>query len=256
MIGTLLFFALLPLHVSPAQPTVGDLVTIRPDNPQQRISGVTKSDEYEVVSSAPSRIVIRSFAPGTHSLLFNVTEANGSTSLQRLDFQIVSVLPKNAPPKPAPLLPPLAPERNPAARIALISAAAMAVLAWGALILLARRRRDVVTRVPLVDPDVEFEQALAKIDRMSGRAAASALADAVRRHAARTEARLSADLTTTEFLRTLETGSAETEKTALIRTILLSGDMAKFAPWQFNGEVVPTSVARTLLVRRDGEEAA
>ena len=168
--------------------------------------------------------------------------------IQRLEPDIRPARQRQAGPRTPP---------NRAAEIALIGAAAAALISWTALVVLARRRGSAATRIPMIDPNLEFEQALTKVERMSGRAAASALADAVRRYAARTEPRLSGDLTTTEFLRTLESASVDAERTALVRTILESGDMAKFAPWAFNGEVVATSVARSLLVRRsDASEAA
>jgi hypothetical protein len=247
VITTLLFAAaLLPWRVAPARPTVGDLITIRPGDAQQKIVGVTPG-EQEVVKLTPDAVVIRSFKVGKQMLTFTVRNGDG-TSLQRLDYEIFSVLPPKGEAKPAPLAPPLPGERNRRAETILITAALAAILSWAAVLLL-QRRREASSTVSFVDPYDEYESTLAEAEKLSGRPAAARASEAVRRFLARVDPRFSGDLTTRELLRTMQQQSVNAERIALLKMVLEQGDIAKFAPWYFAEQEIPFAQLRRLAER-------
>ena len=88
-----LFFLFATAIYRPAQPTVGDLVTIEYSEPVT----VKPSPDYEIVSRTPTRVVVRTFEP--RPITVHSTGAD-------VVIGIKSVLAPNDALKPAPMQPP------------------------------------------------------------------------------------------------------------------------------------------------------
>ena len=191
---------------TPSSPAIGDLITIDFGRP----TTVKPSPDYEIVSRAPARVVVRTFTP--RPVVVHTSEGE-------VVIPIRSVLAPDDKLVPAPLRPPQELPRSWTPWIAIAIAAFCAALAW-MLVFLRRTRRVVVTRT--VPADERFRNAVlaaAKSPRPW-----AALADATREYLAATHPDLGAELTTEELL-------ARTEIANALRPILRQGDLEKFSPW-------------------------
>jgi hypothetical protein len=210
----------------PAQPTVGDVVTI--DFP--RPVTIDASSDYEVVSQHGARVAIRTFVP--HAITIR-GHAGAEPFAMRMPVR--SVLKQNDPMQPAPLAPPRAVPypRMPFVIIGIV--ALLGAVAWAALFALSRRRaRERIVEPPLA-PAERFRR-----DVAAARSWAE-LADAVRAYLAATDPDLSPDLTTAELLarmrsadvlvRTDVASGRDVRSPQSIAAILHQGDLEKFSPW-------------------------
>jgi hypothetical protein len=202
------FFLFATAIFRPAQPTVGDLITIEYSAPVT----VKPSPDYELVSRTPTRVVVRTFEP--RPITVHSTGAD-------VVIGIKSVLAQNDKLKPAPLRPPrdVPPSRN--AWIAIAIAAVCAAVTW--LFVLLRKPATQAVIEPLVPADIRFRNAVQAAARASRKWAA--LADATREYVAATYPELGLELTTAELL--AKGGGL----TAAVRGILRQGDLEKFSPW-------------------------
>src|SRR5438067_3095082 len=160
MITPLLLFA--AITFTPARPTVGDPITVNFPAPVT----VQPSKDYEVVAQRGNSVVVRTFEPKTFALRTN-----------RGDVMIPmsSVLKQGDMLAPAPLKPPRAEAYPRRPFIAIGIAALVAVLAWAAVFLFARRR--IAQPEIVVDPAQRFRSARTWAE----------LADATRRYLAATD---------------------------------------------------------------------
>jgi hypothetical protein len=184
----------------PPAPTVGDLITI---DFQQPVA-LDRSPQFEIVSQRGNRVVIRTFEPKP----FAISGRTGDVIFRNMIVPLHSVLKPRDNLAPAPLKPPRA-EPYPVMPFVLIGVAgALAIAAWTAVVVLARRKE----RPGAVIVPVERFRAAVKRARSW-----SELADAVREYIDATT------LTTTEVL------SANPSET--LSEILQQGDLEKFSPW-------------------------
>jgi len=194
-----------PATLTPAQPTIGDPITI--DFPQSPVI-VNPSADYEVVSQSGRRVVVRTFKPKA----FKVSGRMGAVAFRDLVVPVRSVLKPNDPMQPAPLVPPREVPYPRMPFIAIGIAAIVAIAAWSAVVL--RARRHVVAEEPLRSPDERFRDAVRDARNWA------MLADAVRDYLAATRA-IGRELTTSEVL----------QRDAGFGEILRQGDLEKFSPW-------------------------
>ncbi len=202
----------------PAQPTVGDRITIEfPASVQ-----LDASPHYEIVSRQGSRVVVRTFEPGP--LVLGGVE--GGTRFDNLVLPVRSVLKPLDDLKPAPLKPPRTPPqpRGPLAAIAL--AALVAVVAWTAAFLLARSSRPVAA-VPVAPAELFLRRVRELLDDRSVVTRWASLADATRAYVSCRG--FGSELTTRQLL--VEIESRAPDCLAVVRDILRQGDLEKFSPW-------------------------
>ena len=216
MILTLALATALTAVFHPARPTVGDPIVIEFREPVV----LDPSPQYEIVSTDGKRVVVRTFSAKPFALSGHA----GQVKFRNLVVPVQSVLKAKDDLTPAPLEPPRA---LPYPRLAywLIGiAAAMAVMVWAAVILLARRRRSQALSEPALPP---LERYRATVLRLRGEVRMpkrwAALADATRAYLAATRSELGAELTTGELLRCTDS--------ATVAEILHQGDLEKFSPW-------------------------
>jgi hypothetical protein len=204
--------ALVTVTFRPAQPTVGDRVTVEFQAPVV----LDASRAYEIVEQNGNRAVVRTFAPEPIVL----SGRTGGTTFRNLVIPVQSVLAPNDDLKPAPLTPPkpVPYPRGPFIAIAIAAAAALA--AWAGVWWRARRVKPAVV-VPAMPADERFRRAVIAARRRPERWAA--LADATRVYLAETRPQVSSDLTTTELLPRLG------EEERIVRDILRQGDLEKFS---------------------------
>lgn len=241
----LLLFALVTATFRPAQPAVGDLVTIRFEAPVV----LDPSSEYEIVSQRGAVVVVRTFQPRP----FLLSGTMGAVRFRNLQLPVRSVLKPQDDLTPAPLKPPhaVAYERFPFIVIGV--AALMAAALWYAVIRLARRTTPELS-LP-ADPTQRFRAAVLAL-RTDLRAPRrwSALADATRAYLAATNPHLGLELTTTQLLAELRGTEAAT-----VANILHQGDLEKFSPWGAAPEEFDLLAVSALELVRDDvppEEAA
>jgi hypothetical protein len=204
-----LFLAALTVSYQPPKPTVGDRITIQFAKP----ATIDPSEDYEVVSTAGNRVVVRTFTPAPIAL----SGVSGDVRFRNLKIPVRSVLGPKDNMKPAPLVPPRVPEQPRTAMVAIATASVLALAGWIAAYLLAREKRIVPTIV------------LAPADRFRADVASSAnarqrwasLADATRAYLAARG--YGAELTTSQLLGQLHDD--------LVAEILDRGDYEKFSPW-------------------------
>jgi hypothetical protein len=198
----------------PAQPAVGDLVTIE----FRQAVTIDRSAAYEIVSQNGNRAVLRTFTPRPFPISGTL---GGKVRFRNMVVPVRSVLKPDDDLKPAPLAPP---RDIPASRLPLVMiaiAGALALLAWGLVRKLSRKKTIAPVETP-IDPETRFRNAIATLranPRQSMRWAT--LADETRRYLAIDE-----DLTTAEVL-----SGAPPPSAALLATILHQGDLEKFSPW-------------------------
>src|SRR4051794_13956928 len=195
--------------------TVGDPVTI--ELPKAPVV-LQKSADYEVMSNAGKRVVVRTFQPKA----FTVAGTAGGEAFQRT-VDVQSVLKPKDDLVPAPLAPPRA-EAEPRLPWLLIGAAALlAIVAWTWLALRVRSAKKPVVVEPLLTPAERYRQTVERLRTAPNTPLRWArLADALRDYLATTR-ELSPDLTTTELLTLL--------RDPVIADVLHQGDLEKFSPW-------------------------
>lgn len=187
----------------PPAPTVGDLITI---DFQQAVR-LDASPQYEIVSQRGRRVVIRTFEPKP----FTISGRVGDVLFRNMVVPVHSVLKPRDNLSPSPLKPPRS-EPYPWMPFVWIGVAALlAIGAWTAVVLLARRAAAASAPKPAILPEETFRKAVA-----AARSWAQ-LADAVREYIGATTK------TTTEVL-------AQTSS-SLLDEVLHQGDLEKFSPW-------------------------
>ena len=235
------FVVALTATFHPAQPTVGDVVTIEFPRPVT----LEASSEYEIVSQRGTRAVIRTFTPHAITIVGRALSPSGAEPFA-MRMPVQSVLKPLDPMQPAPLIPPrpVAYPRMPFVIIGVV--ALLAVLAWAAVFALSRRRARERIVVPPLAPVERFRR-----DVAAARSWAD-LADAVRAYLAAAYPEVSLDLTTAEVLAALRRepltpaspyplpasrgegepcGRRPDEGDDVIAAILHQGDLEKFSPW-------------------------
>ena len=187
----------------PPAPTVGDLITIDFQAPVR----LDRSSQYEILSQRGRRVVIRTFEPRP----FTISGRVGDVLFRNMVVPVHSVLRPRDSLAPAPLKPPKQ-EVYPWMPFVLIGAAALlAIGAWTAVMMLARRAAAARKPKPAIPPEVRFRNGVAAATSWAQ------LADAVREYIGVTT------LTTTEVL--------AWNSSALLDEILRQGDLEKFSPW-------------------------
>lgn len=213
----LVFLLALTATFHPAQPTVGDLITIDFKQPVT----LDASPAYEIVSQRGTRVVVRTFEPRP----FALSGVAGNIRFRNLNVPVRSVLKPKDPRDPAPLKPPQIP---PAPRLPFVAtgiAALIATAAWTAVILLARRRtRAPLAAVPELDPADRFRLTVQSLRDHPQRWAA--LANATRLFLASLSPHLGTELTTAEILPRLDAAHVP-----IVAGVLRQGDLEKFSPW-------------------------
>jgi hypothetical protein len=231
----LAILALVSATFTPAQPTVGDPITID-------FTATVKLDpsqEYEIVSSSGNRVVVRTFAPKP----FMLSGTAGDVHFTNLVVPVRSVL-KNDDLKPAPLVPP---RDVPYPREAWIAIGIAALLAIGSWTLVWWRSRATVEHlVPAVPPDVQFRRAVH--DARARRQRWAYLADATRAYLAATRPNLGSELTTSEVLRRCSD--------PVVADILRQGDLEKFSTWGAAAMDFESIAARALELAPEKVEVA
>lgn len=208
--------AIVTASFSPAQPKVGDPITVTFPAPVV----LDASREYEVVARRGNVVVIRTFEP--RELTLNGTL--GNVRFRNLKIPMASVLKQGDDLVPAPLAPPRPLE---IAWLKWIAITLAVLLALGLLIWLwlrLRRKKPDVESVPQLSAEERFRAAvLALRHDPSRRHRWAALADETRRFLAATRPQLGSDLTTTELVPKLD------ERERVVEEILRQGDLEKFS---------------------------
>lgn len=212
-IGAALFLAAVTVTYQPAQPTVGDLITLRFQAPVQ----LERSDAYEVVSSDGARVVVRTFRPAP----FVMHGVTGDVAFRNLVIPVRSVLPPDQPMTPAPLVAPRKVPPAPGPYYAIAGAALAALLLWWLVWRRSRAGRAAV--VPQLSAEERFRSAVLALRARGEGERWAALADETRRYLAATRPRLGAELTTRELLPRLSEGEQ------VVTAILRQGDLEKFS---------------------------
>jgi hypothetical protein len=207
--------------LSPAQPKVGDRITITFAAPVV----LDASREYEVVARQENVVVVRTFEPRPFALSGTIGGGTiGAVRFRNLKVPMTSVLKQGDDLVPAPLAPPRPSE---IAWLQWIAIALGVLLALAAIILLwlrLRRKKPEEQPVPQLSAEERFRAAvLALRQDPSQKERWAALADETRRYLAATRPQLSGDLTTTELVPKL----AEQER--VVEEILRQGDLEKFS---------------------------
>lgn len=210
----ILVLALVTATLQPAQPRVGDLITVTFEQPVV----LDASKEYEVVSRDANRVVLRTFEPRP----FALSGTTGNVRFSNLRVPVASVLRQGDDLTPAPLAPP-APTPYPAAPFVAIGIAALlAAAAWVAAWM--RARKPVATIEPVLAPADRFRAAvLALRENPSSSLRWAALANETRAYLDATRPRLTGDLTTTELVPLLR------DEERIVEEILRQGDLEKFS---------------------------
>ena len=209
------FFLIVTATFHPAAPTVGDLITI---DFQQAVV-LDRSPSYEIVSQRGTRVVVRTFEPRR----FAISGVIGGVRFRNLIVPVHSVLKPKDKLDPAPLQPPVSLRfaRLPFALIGV--AAALAAALWIAVVVLARRQRQIVEEVPLLDPAERFRNSIESLRQWPSWAG---LADATRLYLSSLSPHFGVDLTTSQLL-----PRVDAQHVAVIAQILRQGDLEKFSPW-------------------------
>ena len=215
MIGLALTLAV-TVSFSPAQPKVGDLVTVTFPAPVV----LEASPDYEVVARRGNVVVVRTFEPRP----FALSGTAGNVRFRNLELPVTSVLRQGDDLAPAPLAPPRPLEiawlRWIAITIAVLLALAGLIYLW----IRWRRKKPAVEPVPQLTAEERFRAAVLALRENRGNALRwAALADETRRFLAATRPRLGSDLTTTELVPKLD------ERERVVEEILRQGDLEKFS---------------------------
>ena len=210
----ILVLALVTATLQPAQPQVGDLITVTFPAPVV----LDASKEYEVVQRGGNRVVLRTFEPRP----FALNGTMGSVRFSNLKVPVRSVLKQGDDFTPAPLAPP-APVPYPMLPFAAIGIAALlAVAAW--VFAWRRGRKPVEVIAPVLAPADRFRAAVLTLrEHPSYEWRWAALANETRAYLNATRPHFSSDLTTTELLRLLR------DEERIVEEILRQGDLQKFS---------------------------
>ena len=233
MISFLLLLAFAsPSQVSftPSTPTVGDQIALVFSTGPSETIRIDPSASYEIVSITGNRAVVRAFQPGDIVIQGEIRGPSGVVKFDQLKITIRSVLEVNDKLEPAPLAPPLRSESPRAAPIAIGVALAAAAAAWGALLLLLRGIREIGPVVITLGAVDEYRAALERLRGTQGTVLHVELADATRRYLARTDQRLSSDLSSREMVGALRIDGNMNDAWPNVAELLRAGDHAKFAP--------------------------
>jgi len=206
--------AVVTVVFSPAEPKVGDLITITFPAPVV----LDASRDYEVVSRNGNVIVVRTFEPRAFALSGTI----GKIRFRNLEVPVQSVLKQGDDLAPAPLAPPRAMEW-PGWWIAAAIAALLAIATCLVLWLRAKKRAPEILE-PVASPEDRFRAAVLALRENPARPLRWAeLADETRKFLAATRPRLGSDLTTTELVPKLD------ERERVVEEILHQGDLEKFS---------------------------
>jgi hypothetical protein len=206
--------AIVSASVQPPAPKVGDLITVTFEAP----ATLDPSGDYEVVSRDRNRVVVRTFKPEPFALSGTI----GNVRFRDLKVPVGSVLKRADDLAPAPLAPPRPVDYPRLPWIAIGIAALLALLAWIAVWL--RAKKPAAAPVPQLTAEERFRRAVATLRQNPSRPLRwAALADATRAYLAATRPQLGSDLTTTELVPRL----AEQER--IVAEILRQGDLEKFS---------------------------
>jgi hypothetical protein len=202
--------------ISPSAPKVGDLITVEFAAPVT----LDASPDYEVVSRAGNRVVVRTFAPKP----FVMSGAVGGVRFTNLKVPVTSVLKPNDSMAPAPLVPPVKVPYPRAPFIGIAIAALAVVVTWAAVWWRARHVAAAKVVQPSLSPEERFRNAVLALRRNGEHPRRwAALADETRAFLAATR-HLGSELTTTELVPRLS------EHDRVAEDILRHGDVEKFAP--------------------------
>lgn len=249
------------VQYEPANPTVGDLVTITLPDPGEGKVSLIPDESYEVVEISGARVVVRSFRPGTLRVVGEILTPGEQTQRHTVEIEVRSVLAENDDLQPAPLvLPkPLAPDRTAWWAIGIAAVAALA--AWLALWQVSKRMTSTEDGEGSwrVDPAAAYLERLNRIARLPDEDERwRQLADATRWILPRVDGSLGPELTTSEVLGTMRVRGADPRTVVLVDRILHGGDWAKFSPFgapdDTSNAVLESARSLASLVRR--EEAA
>jgi hypothetical protein len=203
----------------PAQPTIGDPITID----FQRPVVLDRSAEYDILSTRGSRVIIRTFEPRP----FPISGRVGNVAFRNLVVPMRTVLKPRDDLRPAPLKPPRSEAYPTLPFVAIGIAALLAAAMWTALILLARRANATKAVEPPLPADIRFRNTVIALrDNPRAELRWERLADATREYLAAIDPNLGLELTTREVL---SVGQAILP--AIISEILRQGDLEKFSPW-------------------------
>ena len=209
-------FAAVTASIQPAAPKVGDLITIEFAEPVT----VDAAPDFEIVSRAGNRVVVRTFQPKP----FVMSGTVGKVRFENLVVPVKSVLEPNDTMTPAPLAPPVKIPYPRQPFIAIAIAALAAIATWAAVWWRAKHAAKPVIAQPVLSPEVRFRNAVIALrQNRSHPRRWAALADETRAFLAATR-HLENALTTTELVPRL----AEHDRIA--EEILRHGDVEKFAP--------------------------
>ena len=207
--------ALVTASFHPAEPKVGDLVTIT-FSAQVVLDA---SREYEVVSRNGNVVVVRTFEPRP----FALSGTMGKVRFRNLQVPMQSVLKQGDDLAPAPLAPPR-PMAWPSAWWLALAIAALVVIAVCLVLWLRAKKRAPEESQPVASPEERFRAAVLALRENPSRPLRWAtLADETRKFLAATRPRLGSDLTTTELVPRLA------EQEHVVAEILHQGDLEKFS---------------------------
>lgn len=211
----ILVLALVTATLQPAQPKVGDLITVTFAAPVV----LDASPDYEIVRRDGNRVVLRTFAPQP----FRMSGSVGGERFAGLRVPVHTVLKPGDDLTPAPLAPPR-PTPYPRMPFVVIAiAAVLAVAAWAAAWWLSRKRHADV-RKAIVSPEERFRRALLELRANPSQTLRWAmLADETRAFLVATRSHVREDLTTTELVPRLR------EEERIVEEILRQGDLEKFS---------------------------
>ena len=211
----ILVLALVTATLHPAQPAVGDRITIT--FPQPVV--LDASPSYSIVESSGSRVVLQTFEPKP----FVVSGRMGTTRFHNMRVPVRSVLVQGDDMTPAPLAPPRPVAYPVGPWIAIAVAAICAIAAWATVWWKARRRKPALVEV-LIPAEERFRRAVMALRANPARAHRwAALATETRAFLAATRPNLGTDLTTSELIPRLG------DEATLVRDILRQGDLEKFS---------------------------
>ena len=229
----LLFLAAgIPVHVSPAAPTVGDPIRVVFAGDAAGAVTLDPSEEYEVVDHLPDGVVIRSFKPGPIILSGTVAKSGNGYRFGPLKLEVHSILGENDSLEPAPLRPPKSLPPNRVAWWALGIAGLVSAVLWYAI-----ARSSATAAPPLMrqkappSPSVELLGALDATQSMDRATALIAVGAATRRFLARVEPSWSLDRTSKELKLELSSHGLDGETLTTVDLALMEADLEKFSPW-------------------------
>lgn len=208
--------AALTVSLSPAQPKVGDRITVAFPAPVV----LDASREYEVVARNGNTVVVRTF----EARAFALNGTTGNVRFRNLKVPMTSVLKKGDDLAPAPLAPPRPAEiawlQWIAVALAVLLVLAMIAFLWIRL----RRKKPKAEPVPQLTAEERFRAAVLALRADPSRKLRwAALADETRRYLAATRPQLGSELTTTELVPKLD------ERQRVVEEILRQGDLEKFS---------------------------